>query len=689
MKIDCFNKYQSTDLKGEEFAMELIKFRVSMYKGIIDSGWVDLKSLTVFVGKNESGKTSLLKALHKLNPYKPDPYIMAKEWPRGRRGDRSEEHVVCQAVFRFSAEEKIELAGIADRTTFPDSVDVSRNYGGVLKINCEGEIFSEKPHPDDVDKAFENLPEIQHEFSHEFKECSEKCLNEVKCLVSEERFNEFIELVENQQELLDEKVSSSDPPQQIESDFIYEYIQGINEIIETLEPLPSIQSKIHNSISNHLPTFIYMDDYRTFSGTAHLSEIKTRRDGKRLTEEDKTFLTILELSSLDLDSLVQIGQEKENAIEERQYDLDDGAATLTNTISGRFRQRTYEVDYRTDAQYFFTFVKDDRDPALIKLEERSKGFQWFFSFDLMLMHETEGTFEGCVILLDEPGLHLHPNAQKDLLDRLEYYAEGNTLLYTTHLPFMIDLNHPDRIRVLKETKDGIVVTTDFTEKSPEAKFVLHAALGMEASHSFHDADKNLVVEGVDDYWVLTELSNLLQKDGKEGLPKHVLITPGGGASTAVHIATIMIAQNLDVVALFDSDDEGRIAQKKLDHNWITQYKNTQTQTILLGDAICASDDFALEDLFPEKFITEIVKDVYKKQLAAADVNEITLQGGGIIWQKIKRFMEEKGIEKINKGPFAKRLRNKLSDMNDISELPDETKEKSIKLFEVIRSSFGE
>jgi predicted ATP-dependent endonuclease of OLD family len=43
------------------------------------------------------------------------------------------------------------------------------------------------------------------------------------------------------------------------------------------------------------------------------------------------------------------------------------------------------------------------------------------------MFETEGSFRGCVILLDEPGLHLHPDAQRDLLARLEKYAEGNTL----------------------------------------------------------------------------------------------------------------------------------------------------------------------------------------------------------------------------------------------------------------------
>jgi len=58
---------------------------------------------------------------------------------------------------------------------------------------------------------------------------------------------------------------------------------------------------------------------------------------------------------------------------------------------------------------FFTFVKDEKDPALIRLEERSKGFQWFFSFGLNVYVESKGSFKNCVILLDEPGLHLHPD----------------------------------------------------------------------------------------------------------------------------------------------------------------------------------------------------------------------------------------------------------------------------------------
>ena len=54
---------------------------------------VAVTPLTVLVGKNESGKTALLKALHKFNPFKPEPYA-TREWPRGHRDARSADQVV-------------------------------------------------------------------------------------------------------------------------------------------------------------------------------------------------------------------------------------------------------------------------------------------------------------------------------------------------------------------------------------------------------------------------------------------------------------------------------------------------------------------------------------------------------------------------------------------------------------------
>ena len=668
--------------------MDLIAFRVQMYKGILDSGWIEVNPLTVLVGKNESGKTSLLRALHKLNPFAPDPYQMAREWPRGHRKSQSGDQEVCQAKFRLSEQDKLELARITSRENFPETIEVSRHYAGEVEVNFGEEVCWNEFDSSIVDVACESVPNVNNDFSDCFKDIAEACLDELRSLAAKGQLTELRELAGRHELLLEDALSLSEPPRQIENDFFRQYVLGLEGVVQALEQSQTRSSEAQEYVRKELPTFIYMSDYRAFSGSAQLNEVKTHQDNGSLTEEDKTFLTILELSGLDVDDLVQQGQGNEEDIEQRQFDLDDGAATLSSEISNRLRQRQYKVEYRADGQRFFTFVKDDHDPALIRLEERSKGFQWFFSFDLMLMHESKGTFEGCVILLDEPGLHLHPDAQKDLLLRLDHYAEGNTLLYSTHLPFMIDLNHPDRIRVLKETENGIVVTTDFTESPPEAKLVLQAALGMDASHSFLVAERNLVVEGVDDYWILTELSNLLRQDEEEGLPEDVLITPGGGASVAVHIATFMIGQGLGVVALFDSDDEGRRAQEKLVKTWLERYKKHQTKTLLLGDAVEASGNFAIEDLFPEDFIAKIAMEAYSKQLTPAGVSEITLDGDDIVWKRILRFMKEKGVQ-INKGPLATRLQKKLSNMKNFNELPCETQCKAIKLFKAIRRAFGE
>ena len=320
--------------------MNLIAFRVKMYKGIIDSDWVDVNPLTVLVGKNESGKTSLLRALHKLNPHTPDPYDMAREWPRARRKERSEEYIACQAKFQLSDQEKFDLAQITGQEKIPDTVEVSRNYAGQLKTNFEEDILSDKLPHNDINNAFDALPKVEEEFSNQFKQHADECLKEARHLASEGQLTELTELAQKHESLLREAISPSDPPQQIEAGYTNQYLRGLSRLVQTLGQLPSIQSEVHEYVTNRLPTFIYMSDYRSFSGTAQLNEIKSRQDSNSLTEEDKTFLTILNLSALDLEDLVRFGQGNAETVEQRQYNLDDGAATLTKEITDRLRQRS-------------------------------------------------------------------------------------------------------------------------------------------------------------------------------------------------------------------------------------------------------------------------------------------------------------------------------------------------------------
>lgn len=48
--------------------MKLKQFRIQNYRSITDSGLIHVGQLTSLLGRNESGKSNLLRALHSLNP---------------------------------------------------------------------------------------------------------------------------------------------------------------------------------------------------------------------------------------------------------------------------------------------------------------------------------------------------------------------------------------------------------------------------------------------------------------------------------------------------------------------------------------------------------------------------------------------------------------------------------------------
>lgn len=559
--------------------MKLTKFKIDKYKCIDQSGWIEVNDLTVIVGKNEAGKTTLLKGLHKLNPFKSEPYIIDKEWPRGKRSERDDQTIVCTAVFELDTDEIIKLKELTGIELQSNTIKATRNYADEFKI--------------DSSKLFNT------ELSDE----------------QEINVTDFLKVV--------------------------------------------------------FPTLIYMDDYKVFNGSAHLDQLQQRKNNNQATEEDRTLLTILELSGLNLNDEVTKGNSEDR--EQRQYDLDDASATLTRTIEKRWNQKKYEVQYRADGQHFYTFVKDEKDPALIKLEERSKGFQWFFSFDLMFMYESKGLFKNCIILLDEPGLHLHPDGQRDLLTRLESYAKDNILIYSTHLPFMLDLQKPEGIRVIAESNEGAFVTEELTQSQPESKFVLQAALGMRGATSYLLSTKNLVVEGVDDFWFLTALSGLFERSEEECLSDEIFITSAGGASEAVYISTFMIGQKLQAYTLLDNDSAGIEAKEKLIKKWLTKYNDSKSSVETLSEVLgLQGKEFAIEDIFTEEYYLDKVQQVYKTQLANGGVEEIKLTGTGMLGKKVERALAEIGII-FNKGSVAKVIRKDINQMKTSAELSPITK----------------
>ncbi len=119
--------------------MNLKRFRVWKYRNIQDSGDVQLDSdLTCIVGKNQSGKTSLLRALHKFNPRdKSEKYSFSSHWPRGERRAKNVNQVVCTTTFELTVTEKDKLSTITSKPMNVDQVIVKKNYAGEFEIEFE------------------------------------------------------------------------------------------------------------------------------------------------------------------------------------------------------------------------------------------------------------------------------------------------------------------------------------------------------------------------------------------------------------------------------------------------------------------------------------------------------------------------------------------------------------------------
>ena len=525
-----------------------------------------------------------------------------------------------------------------------------------------------------------------------------ECVLEAKQCLREGRFDELASVRARHAATLNEQLSDGNPEPQHSNEgrFLTLYTARLLGIERTLHKEITQPAKAHAYIVSHLPTFIYMDDYKTFRGRADLTGLKERLQNENppLSEEDETLLMILKLAGLDLDELIEQGEsEDQDVIHDRQIDLQDASTTLTNIVAGRWGQNDYQVQFRVDSQVFFTEIEETKkNIGMIPLEEQSKGFQWFFSFDLHFMHNSEGTFEGCVLLLDEPGLHLHPGGQADLLERLDAYAKKNTLIYTTHLPFLVDLREPERIKVINQTEPGAVVSDDLGGTQTDERLTLQAALGMSANQSYLVSERNLLVEGVHDYWIVAALSNIFEREGLACLPEDVLITAAGGASEIVPTATFMIGQELNIVALFDSDSAGKEAEEKLRKKWITRYKDARAVTLLLGDALgLPGEEATIEDLFAdaEAYYLEKVCESHELKFKSKGLatDAITLSGSGPILPRLYQCFNKFNVD-FNKGSVSKLIRRDLIRCKSVGTLPTGLAEKGEILLTALRDAFG-
>ncbi len=659
--------------------MKLTAFRIENYRCIQDSGWVEIDDIAVIVGKNESGKTSLLKGLWKFNPFHDVGYDLNREWPRGRRKEMSKDKVVSTVRFRLSPEEIALVEGIHETAKEITAVEITRDYNGHYRYRFLPNSPAAEHGVEWVvslmdRKLGQSLPgQLSEHFRNQYCAALKTLLEDVQANGGSQRALAKLPEFKN-------SFQSYLHPQHPHNQQDRNNIPALNQLVDaTVKEINATPIRlVIDAVHERLPTFIYMDDYKMFKGAAQLDEVKQRRDSKHMSPEDETLVQIMQMAGLDLDQEVMKGGEEDR--EQRILDMNDASQTLTKLIADRWSQKKYEVMFQADGQHFITFVKDLHERVLVPLEERSRGFQWFFSFDMMFMYETKGQFKNCIILLDEPGLHLHAAAQRDLLKRMKAYAGSSQLVYTTHLPFMIEFTRLDNIYVAEEIeKQGTKVHKNWATADKDARFTLQAALGLSWCQSLFVGPYNLVVEGVTDFWFLTTISSIFREAAHDGLDEQLVVTPVGGASKAAYVGTILHGQKLNVAVLLDSDPEGKSAYEQLVHQWIMDEKHV----LRLGEVLGVKDQRTLEDLFDEGYYTAHVNAAYERELGGQPLT-ISPDRARPLVERVEEALKSKGVSKFNKGRVGKRIMLDLP-KKKLAELPKGTVENFEKVIAAINA----
>ena len=639
--------------------MKAIRFRVQNFRNIDDSDWISLEKVTAFVGRNESGKTTLLKALHKFNPATPEPYDPQREFPRDRytrdfvsNGSKGEDWPVCSVEFEIPEELRIEIDKLLKESgKSPKIVTATRYYDGTLKFEYASAIEEKPlapepvlsaldafassarrlvaPDPDQAESTAEQRTELAN-WATDWKDRL-KDKDDLRCDKGVERLN-----------ILRTEVENYSNPQT--ADMVEALQKAIEPVLDAAQE-PSVIDQIDEMIKQNLPVLIYFENYGILDSTIWLPRLIEDLEHDPNDSRVRTINAMFQHVGLDPKEIMELGNvhtreaqhrgyhvEPEQLaadlqrIDERTIKLNSASIDISKKFSEWWSQRRHKILYQADGDYFRIWIADDRrEDVQIELEARSKGFQWFFSFYLVFLVESEAGHKDAILLLDEPGLHLHPTAQHELIAFFEKLSETNQLAYTTHSPFLIDGEHLHRVRPVTEDDTGHSrITAETWPKDRETIFPLQAAAGYAMIRGLFQHRKNVLVEGMSDFYYLHALSQQCAKSGRTALPDDIYITPCGGTKHVGHFASMFLGHEVRPLVLLDGDDAGRARQNALMKEL---YVDHNSGILMLDDVLNRlGEEVEIEDILGECLVLKGLEGVLNNELT---LNEADRSAGSL------------------------------------------------------------
>ncbi len=218
-----------------------------------------------------------------------------------------------------------------------------------------------------------------------------------------------------------------------------------------------------------------------------------------------------------------------------QMRLEKASKQLNETLRASWsqgKQLTFRLAHDSKRSKITLGIEDPSvSSTFTKPSQRSSGFAHFFALKTILHAlQNEAPASSYIWLFDEPGIHLHPDGQRDLIQVMETLSETNQVLYTTHSIFLANQNFPARHRLLTRTESGTKLDAKpFLSRWRTAL----DALGLSLAGTVLFAPHVLLVEGDSDAIYVTAMlrrliaSNLLDLD----LNRFAAIPTGDASNT--------------------------------------------------------------------------------------------------------------------------------------------------------------
>jgi hypothetical protein len=284
-----------------------------------------------------------------------------------------------------------------------------------------------------------------------------------------------------------------------------------------------------------------------------------------------------------------------------QHVMDRASATVTRLVFGRWnkifgedtrgkevlisfetlegeKQDNKGVSTKTQEHDIYIKFQVRDGTRRFNVNDRSLGFRWFFAFMLFTQFRVSRSSSRPVFFLfDEPASNLHAAAQQKLIDCFpEIARDEHMLAYTTHSHYMVEPKWLEQTYIVTNRADApvssvlddislddesldIKVTSyrSFVNDHPNQTSYFQPILDrLEVVPSRFDLQKaSVVLEGRSDYYILRYAAKSL---GRSDLP----LVPGLGAGTFGALAALHVGWNLKFLFLLDGDKQGKIERDR-------------------------------------------------------------------------------------------------------------------------------